>query len=453
MWNKLFFFSNFLYLSGESISEIATHASAMVKACTNLELNLNLTYERKSISKRDELLWRVDSTHKKYQSMKHVLINNPKNDDLVQQFGMLYSVLKDSKFGDEINFDLSNTHWLCPIIILPIAAYIVKTGSVYVKSQDQTVNNYLNNISFPKGINSATEFGRVTQVTKTYVPISVLERDKGSERENLESMFSELVYKLLGSIPGAKNVVYYPIAELVTNIFEHSKGTVGFVFGQYYPSKEYLDICIVDTGRGLARAYKEEMNLDLTDGESIEEVLKGHSTKSQVERGYGIAKNSYPCRIFTGRAWLSLTEYPSLRAALTLAVFWSKVPSLLYCIYMDSTTNNTISIVQTIAPIVSSRDLVRNLEKVIAKVKADLVDLDFINVEFISRSAAHEMIMLQERMRIKRFKKKDVRFTNTNDEVKKMLRIVAANKAMPEAPKPKIQLEKISIQSLLEAAS
>jgi hypothetical protein len=101
-------------------------------------------------------------------------------------------------------------------------------------------------------------------------------------------MFSGLVYKLLGSIPGAKNALYYPIAELVTNIFEHSKDTVGFVFGQYYPSKEYLDICIVDTGRGLARAYKDEMNLDFTDGESIEEVLKGHSTKSQVERGYGI---------------------------------------------------------------------------------------------------------------------------------------------------------------------
>lgn len=56
-------------------------------------------------------------------------------------------------------------------------------------------------------------------------------------------------------------------------------------------------------------------------------------------------------------------------------------------------------------------------------------------------------------MRVKTFKKKEVRFTNTNDEVKKMLRIVAANKAMPEAPKPKILLEKISIQSLLESAS
>jgi hypothetical protein len=150
------------------------------------------------------------------------------------------------------------------------------------------VAKYLDTIHFPTGTNSATEFEKIVQITKTYVPISTLERERGVERENLESMFSGLVYKLLGSIPGVKNAVYYPIAELVTNIFEHSKDNVGFVFGQYYPNKEYLDICIVDTGRGLAQAYKDEMNLELTDGESIEEVLKGHSTKSQVERGYGV---------------------------------------------------------------------------------------------------------------------------------------------------------------------
>ncbi len=120
--------------------------------------------------------------------------------------------------------------------------------------------------------------------------------------------------------------------------------------------------------------------------------------------------------------------------------------------YMEQ-ISNTISVVQTIAPIVSSRDLVRNLEPEISKVKHDAVDLDFTDVEFISRSAAHELIALQEKMRTKRFKKKEVRFINANDEVKKMLRIVAANIALPEAPRPKVQLEKIDIQSLLKAPS
>ena len=37
----------------------------------------------------------------------------------------------------------------------------------------------------------------------------------------------------------------------------------------------------------MAAAYKEEMDLNLSDGEAIEEVMRGHSTKSE-ERGYGV---------------------------------------------------------------------------------------------------------------------------------------------------------------------
>lgn len=220
--------------------------------------------------------------------MKNIPIFDPKNDNLIQQFGTLYSIFKNVKKDEEIHFDLSKTHWLCPIIVLPITAYIAKTNSTFTQSENQTTEAYLDTIHFPKGINSVSEFEKYVHVTKTYVPISILERDNGTERENLESIFSSLTYRLLGSIPGAQNAVYYPIAELVTNIFEHSKDDVGFIFGQYYPKKEYLDICIVDTGRGLAHAYKEESSLELTDGQAIEEVLKGRSTKSQQERGYGI---------------------------------------------------------------------------------------------------------------------------------------------------------------------
>ena len=115
--------------------------------------------------------------------------------------------------------------------------------------------------------------------------------------------------------------------------------------------------------------------------------------------------------------------------------------------------NNTISISQDIAPIVSSRDLVRNLEKDIAKKQDSQVNLDFTNVEFISRSAAHEFITLQQRMKAKKFYKKEVLFVNVNEDVKRMLRIIAANKAMPEAPKPKVHLEKTDIQSLMSATA
>jgi hypothetical protein len=97
-----------------------------------------------------------------------------------------------------------------------------------------------------------------------------------------------MVYSVLGSVAGAQNAVHYPITELVTNIFDHSKQDKGFIFGQFYPKKNYLDICIVDCGRGLAKTYEEEKGLKLSDADSIVEVLKGHSTKPSVERGYGV---------------------------------------------------------------------------------------------------------------------------------------------------------------------
>jgi len=115
--------------------------------------------------------------------------------------------------------------------------------------------------------------------------------------------------------------------------------------------------------------------------------------------------------------------------------------------------SSSISIAKKIAKIVSSRDLVRNLEKEVSKQPHTVVNLDFSDVDFISRSAAHELLILQERMKTKRFKKKEVQFVYTNDDIKKMLRIVAANKAIPESAKPTVRLEKIDIHTLLSTTS
>jgi len=55
-----------------------------------------------------------------------------------------------------------------------------------------------------------------------------------------------------------------------------------------------------------------------------------------------------------------------------------------------------------IAPIISSRDVIDALEKDIIKTKAKSVDLDFTDVKFISRSAAHSLLLLKERLQAKK---------------------------------------------------
>jgi hypothetical protein len=100
--------------------------------------------------------------------------------------------------------------------------------------------------------------------------------------------FAEMVYKVLKPNAQVKDAVYYPITELVDNIFEHSKTKEGYVFAQYYPFKDFVDLCIVDRGRGIAASYKEEKNLNFKDAEAISKALEGYSTKPEVSRGFGI---------------------------------------------------------------------------------------------------------------------------------------------------------------------
>ena len=110
----------------------------------------------------------------------------------------------------------------------------------------------------------------------------------------------------------------------------------------------------------------------------------------------------------------------------------------------------TIDVANRIASIVSSRDVINNLKNEISKLRPKIVLLDFSNVQFVSRSAAHELLSLKEDLKRKVFKKKKVEFINTNEDVKKMLRIVAMNKAVPEKSKPEFEAETVSIDSLLK---
>lgn len=219
--------------------------------------------------------------------MKIIKVPNPKRDNLVSQLVILYTAFKGVEKNEALNFDFLQIKWFYPLLVLPIAAYINDSHSEYQGTGDD-LKSYLNTIYFPQGVDSVSVFEKEVQVAKSYVPISVLKREKGVDRERLESMFSSMIYKIMGSISGVQNALYYPITELAANIFEHSKRDIGFLFGQFYQNKNYLDICIVDRGRGLARAYRDEKNLEVSDAEAIIEVMKGYSTKPDKERGYGV---------------------------------------------------------------------------------------------------------------------------------------------------------------------
>lgn len=116
---------------------------------------------------------------------------------------------------------------------------------------------------------------------------------------------------------------------------------------------------------------------------------------------------------------------------------------------MKKELKNTINAAKIIAPIIGSRDSIDRLRKAVINAKSKLVDLDFKDVEFISRSAAHELLIMKEDLRRRLLRqKKEVAYTNTNKDVTEMFRIVAANRAVPKTVKPKDKLERVDIVSL-----
>ncbi|MEX0934965.1 MAG: hypothetical protein WDZ70_01410 [Candidatus Paceibacterota bacterium] len=220
--------------------------------------------------------------------MKERIIPNPHNEDFVSQLQVIHEALRGLGDDESVKFDLSKLSFVFPIILLPITSYIHDTKSGYDLDSGHKIESYLNTVCFPDGIDQVSEMERYLARGTSYIPISVLSRGNLDEANKIESLFAGLISDVLNIPPAAKSAVIYPISELVTNIFEHSKAEKGFLFGQYYSQKEFLDISIVDRGRGLSASYIEEFGTKLNDEEAIIEALSGVSTKKSDERGYGL---------------------------------------------------------------------------------------------------------------------------------------------------------------------
>ena len=116
---------------------------------------------------------------------------------------------------------------------------------------------------------------------------------------------------------------------------------------------------------------------------------------------------------------------------------------------MDMTS---IKIAIVLASIVGSRDVAHNLKAVIEKAKSRHVELDFTDVEFLSRSAAHELLALKDNVAHSFFWKKIVSFVNTSDNVARMFRVVAASRAVPK-PREEYSIERADVNFLYKLPS
>jgi len=112
---------------------------------------------------------------------------------------------------------------------------------------------------------------------------------------------------------------------------------------------------------------------------------------------------------------------------------------------------NTLKLAKLLPKNILSRDVVRSiLEQEIQAMDSKIIFLDLSKIEFISRSAAHELLKMKERFEYNSNNKKEIIFKDLSPGVAAMIRIVAANKAYSVNREAEFKPKRVNIGDLVK---
>lgn len=124
--------------------------------------------------------------------------------------------------------------------------------------------NYLNLTYFREGLQPDIVTQDIETIFesyrhKTYLPLTNFPAGENSMdsdiRDRLLEFMSNRVRERLNLDVQLYSAVSYLIDEAVNNIKDHARTQRGYLFTQIYPKKQFLDLCIADTGVSLLGSY------------------------------------------------------------------------------------------------------------------------------------------------------------------------------------------------------
>lgn len=199
-------------------------------------------------------------------------------------------LLRADKKEENIS-DLSDLQWVSPLTILPISSLLFDLQNKeyklnIIKPNSSNVSSYLKTIRFFEGIHSADYLKR----HKNYIPIvSIVNTpDNVKKREQILFCLLDILLDQISCRRNLLNVLGYALAEMYSNIWEHSETKYGWFLAQYYTKKKYADICFVDNGITIKGSYQRKNIKVDNDTQAIKLALQGKSTKMTEERGFGL---------------------------------------------------------------------------------------------------------------------------------------------------------------------
>lgn len=163
--------------------------------------------------------------------------------------------------------------------LTPLQALILKSF-LDQKRIENISNSYFNTMN------------RLSCSGETYTPIQ-----KVSQRGEIESLTKNLVSTIISRFQkedelqkDLKDCLNYVISELLNNVADHS-GSYGWAMAQYYPTKQIVEVAVIDVGCGFLRRLSSKFeNID-TEIKAIDEAVKKGITAS-LPSMYGSERNS-----------------------------------------------------------------------------------------------------------------------------------------------------------------
>lgn len=198
----------------------------------------------------------------------------------------------------DIQVDFTENKFAGPFYLGPLSCILQGLKSTEVNINVQHSSSYLETILFPFGFSDLKNEGIEEKFKmyhqKTYTPIihfpTSLLKKESDKRDSVISALNSILKTQLNLPINILQAFYYFIDELTQNVVDHSDVNSGTVFAQYYPEKNYLDLCICDKGKGIYQTYIDSgKQQPKNNTEAINFAIYGKSTKDIPEsRGFGL---------------------------------------------------------------------------------------------------------------------------------------------------------------------
>ena len=205
----------------------------------------------------------------------------------------------------EITVDFSDLRIAYPIGSLVFAQYLKYNKDSRARilkfiSSDTHTNpiSYLEYVGFFKFLGENPPQAVQVPTNKTYVPMGILEKSNLLSLVYDEKLNGRKDYLLQDAIEMCSDnysqwmfdkvepVFSYCFREIIRNVFEHTGCLYCSVFGQIYPKRDEVEICIADSGRGNRNSLSEKYGEHIDDEWALRNaILPGITSESVKNSG------------------------------------------------------------------------------------------------------------------------------------------------------------------------